>query len=77
MSDLKPRHFLEGIPSGIIYGILGVVASGLAVTYGFIDIPTGLLSKGAIVAATGGVLFTAEWIRKALEKSDDEEEVSK
>lgn len=61
---VSAKSFLKGIPSATIYGLLGVVASGLAVTVGFI--PT-LINAAATQVVVGGLLFIAELVSVAIQ----------
>lgn len=71
MAELKPRHFLNRFGSGLIYGILGFTITGVATSLGFIP---AIINGATTSAAVGSVLFIAEVVRGAIEKSDSDAE---
>ena len=67
---LHASDFLNRLDSGLIYGILGVVAGGLASSVGFL--PASIGSIGGVGVSTpvflGAVLFIAEVVNGAVNK---------
>ena len=60
---IRASRVLKGIPTAILYGLLGGVAAKLAITALFLSPTTGGVDTAMLVAS---VLFVAEWITVSL-----------
>ena len=69
VDNFKAVHFVAGLPSAIILGIIGIVASGVAVSLGFMP---ALINGINTDIAIGSAVFISELVYKAYqEKSKD------
>jgi hypothetical protein len=57
---LKSAHYLARFDSAILYGIAGVILSGVAIQASFMPSSIGNLPMNI---AVGSALFIAEWVR--------------
>ncbi|MGI0059755.1 MAG: hypothetical protein ACREBJ_08290, partial [Nitrosotalea sp.] len=70
--EYKGQHFLAGLPSATIAGLLASVAGGLASAAGFLNVvggTPGQIGTLTIVAAFGGVVFISELINVATKEA--------
>jgi hypothetical protein len=69
MAELKARHFLAGVPSATVYGLVGAVAAGVAVSLTLV--PSAILGVSTITAVATS-LFASKFVEGAIDKADKE-----